>query len=159
QDKIIKHARRSEGSQAISNMLKEAGCIPGVSVLPDELDHGAFLFNVRNGTLDLRTGELRRHQREDLLTRIAPVEYNPAAKCPRWLQFLSEVFAPHPDIPDFLQRAVGYSLTADIREECLFLCIGTGRNGKGVFLKTACDVLGDYASTADFSAFLVRKND
>lgn len=159
QDQIIKHARKSEGSQAISNMLKEAGCIPGVAVLPDELDRGALLLNVRNGTLDLRTGELRPHRREDLLTKMAPVDYEPGAKCPRWLRFLGEVFAPHPDIPDFIQRAVGYSLTAETREECLFLCYGTGRNGKGVFLKTVCDVLGDYASTADFSAFLVRKND
>ncbi|MGE5647505.1 MAG: phage/plasmid primase, P4 family [Acidobacteriota bacterium] len=159
QDKIIKHARRSEGSQAISNMLREVGCIPGVAVLPDELDRGALLLNVRNGTLDLRTGELRAHRREDLLTKIAPVDYDPAAKCPRWLQFMAEVFAPHADIPDFLQRAVGYSLTAETREECLFLCHGTGRNGKGTFLKIISEMLGDYASTADFTAFLVRKND
>jgi len=159
QDQIIKHARRSEGSQAITNMLKEVASVPGVAVVPDELDRGAFLLNVRNGTVDLRTGELRPHRREDLLTKIAPVDYDTGAKCPRWLQFLEEVFAPHPDIPDFLQRAVGYSLTAETREECLFLCHGTGRNGKGVFLKTVCEVLGDYASTADFSAFLVRKND
>ncbi len=149
QDQIIKHARKSEGSQAISNMLKEAASIPGVSVLPAELDCGEFLLNVRNGTVDLQTGDLRPHRREDLLTKIAPVDYDAAVKCPRWLQFLAEVFAPHPDIPDFLQRAVGYSLTAVTREECLFLCYGTGRNGKGVFLKTVCDVLGDYASTAD----------
>lgn len=159
QDEHIKHARRSEATSAITNMLKEVGSIPGVAVFASDLDRHPFLLNVVNGTVDLRDGRLRPHCRDDLITKLAPVHYDPAAECPRWNRFLQEVFAPHPDVVEFLQRAVGYSLAGDTSEECLFLCYGTGRNGKGVFLKTVCEILGDYASTADFSAFLVRKNE
>jgi putative DNA primase/helicase len=81
------------------------------------------------------------------------VEYQAEARAPRWERFLSEVFAPHPDLVPFLQRAAGYSLTGETREECLFLLHGAGRNGKGVFLRTLMEMLGDYAVTADFSTF------
>jgi putative DNA primase/helicase len=159
QDKAVKHARQSESSAAISNALREVGCIPGISVTPDDLDRNAFLLNCRNGTVNLYSGELCAPRREDLITKLAPVVYDPAATCPTWDRFLAEVFEPHPDIPEFLQRAAGYSLTADSREECLFLLWGSGRNGKGVLLATLCSALGDYAGTADFSAFLVRRNE
>jgi len=78
------------------------------------------------------------------------VEYRAAARAARWERFLSEVFAPQPDLVPFLQRAAGYSLTG---EECIFLLHGRGRNGKGVFLRTMMELLGDYAVTADFSTF------
>ena len=75
------------------------------------------------------------------------------------MHFLEQIFAPHPDLLDFVQRAVGYSLTGDISEECLLLLHGTGRNGKGTFLGTLQAMLGDYASTADFSTFISRGDD
>ena len=75
------------------------------------------------------------------------------------MAFLNEIFAPHADLVDFVQKAVGYSLTGDIREECLFLLNGTGRNGKGTFLGTLQAMLGDYAGTADFSTFIARGDD
>jgi putative DNA primase/helicase len=76
-----------------------------------------------------------------------------------WVQFLSEIFEPHADVIEFIQKAVGYSLCADTREECLFLLLGKGRNGKGTFTRTLQTMLGDYASTADFSTFVSGKDD
>jgi putative DNA primase/helicase len=152
-------AARSESAAAIESMLKLAQAEEGIPVATEDLDADKWLLNVENGTLDLHTGELRPHRREDLISKLAPVRFDPAAQCPRWVRFLDEVFAPHPDIPSFIQRAGGYSLTGDTREECLFLNHGAGRNGKGTFLKTMALAMGDYAATADFSTFVQRRDD
>jgi putative DNA primase/helicase len=152
-------AKRSEKAAQIAAMLRLAASETGVPVLPSQMDTDPWLLNVANGTIDLRTGTLRPHRREDLITRLAPVEYRPAAKCPRWLKFLSEVFEPHPDIIPFIQVAAGYSLTGDIREECLFLLHGKGRNGKGTLLKILATLMGDYAGTSDFSTFIATRDD
>ena len=154
-----KWAHESERAERIAAMMKLAQSESGVPVLPEELDSDRWLLNCINVTVDLHTGKPLPHQRECLITKLAPVEYDPATKCPRWLRFLKEIFEQHPDIIPFIQRAVGYSLTGDTREECLFLLWGTGRNGKGTFIKTVATALGDYAGTADFSAFVPRHSD
>jgi putative DNA primase/helicase len=156
---IVQWARKSERAGQIAAMMKLAESEPGVTVQPHDIDSDKWLLNTLTGTLDLRTGRLRNHARGDLLAKLVPVEYGASAKCPRWTQFLAEVFAQHPDVIPFIQRAVGYSLTADTREECLFLMHGTGRNGKGVFVKTVSAILGDYAGTADFSTFTPRRDE
>ncbi len=152
-------AKKSESAAAVENMLRLAQSEKGIPISPDQLDADRWLLNVRNGTVNLKTGELQPHRREDLITKLAPVDFDPTATCPRWERFLSEVFEPHPDVIPFIQRAVGYSLTGETREECLFLLHGVGRNGKGTFLKTLTLKLGDYAGTADFSAFVQRRDE
>jgi putative DNA primase/helicase len=140
-------------------MIRLAESERGIPVSPDELDRDAWLLNCANGTIDLRTGELLAHRPDDLITNLVGLEYDPDAKCPRWERFLTEIFEPHHDIIPFIQRAAGYSLTGDTREECLFLLWGIGRNGKGTFIKTISTALGDYAGTADFSTFVQRHSD
>lgn len=152
-------ARKSERAAAITAMMKLAESEPDIPVQPHDLDSDHWVLNSLTGTVDLRTGRQRPHCRADLITKLAPVEYNPAAECPRWNRFLAEVFEPHPDVIPFIQRAVGYSLTGDTREECLFLMYGTGRNGKGTFIKTVAAILGDYAGTADFSTFVAKRDE
>lgn len=112
-----------------------------------------------NGTVDLRTGELRPHRREDLITRLAPVEYDPDAEAPLWEAFLRRIMDGNEDLIRFLQRAVGYSLTGDTSEQCFFLLYGTGANGKSTFLEAIRAMLGDYAQQADFGTFLVQNRD
>jgi putative DNA primase/helicase len=152
-------AKRSESAAAIEAMLKLAQSESGIPVSPEDLDSDRWLLNVFNGTIDLRTGELRPHRREDLISKLAPVKFDAAATCPRWEGFLAEVFEPHRDVIPFIQRATGYTLTGDTREECMFLLHGFGRNGKGTFLRTLTLKLGDYAGTADFSTFVQRRDD
>jgi putative DNA primase/helicase len=113
---------------------------------------------VGNGTLDLSTGKLREARREDLITRATDVPYDPLATAPRWERFLYEVFGGDSEIIEYVQRAVGYSLTGDTREQCFFLLCGSGANGKTTFLETIVRLLGTHASTAAFSAFLVQHN-
>ncbi len=152
-------AWESEKASRIGAMMRLAQSEPGIPVRPEELDSDEWLLNCANGTIDLTTGDLRPHRRKDMMTKLVPVNYDPSAICPRWRLFLQEVFEPHPDLIDFIQRAAGYSLTGDTREECLLLLWGSGRNGKGTLIKTLGSMLGDYAETADFSAFVQRRND
>jgi putative DNA primase/helicase len=84
-----------------------------------------YLLNVQNGTIDLRTGTLRPHDPADLLTHIAPVLFDPHATCPTWKRFLPEVFAGDAAMVAFIQRAIGWCLTAGQSHQ-LFLAITTG---------------------------------
>jgi P4 family phage/plasmid primase-like protien len=94
---------------------------------------------------------------EDLITKLAPVEFDPNATCPIWEKFLAEVTGGGMELQEYLQRAVGYSLTGQTNEQVLFLLYGTGANGKSTFLETLRYVFGDYAQTADFSTFTASK--
>ncbi|MEQ1893434.1 MAG: phage/plasmid primase, P4 family, partial [Planctomycetota bacterium] len=119
-----------------------------IVVAPDDLDPDSMLLNCSNGTLDLRTLQLRPHSKSDLITKICPVAYEPEAKAPTWEAFLERVL-PDQAIRDFVQRAVGWSLTDNISEQVLFFLFGAGANGKSVFLSTILRVLGiDYAIQA-----------
>lgn len=132
---------------------------PDIHCALKAFDTDAFLFNCANGTLDLRTGEMRPHAREDLITKIVALDYNKDAQCETWLQFLSEIFADDAELVAFIKRAVGYSLTSDISEQCLFFCQGAGRNGKSTFLKALRLVMGEYAASAAMRTFVVKRND
>jgi putative DNA primase/helicase len=88
-----------------------------------------------------------------MLTKAVGYDFDPSAPCPRWIRFLDEVFAGDRDLIGFVQRAVGYSLTGDTREQCLFLCHGKGANGKSTMLSTLRTVLGDYSANTPFSTF------
>ena len=152
-------AVKSESRARLDSMVALATNHADVLVQPSQMDADPWLLCVSNGVVNLQTGELRPHDRDDLITKLAPIRFTPDASAPRWKRFLAEVFEPHPDLVPFLQRAVGYSLTSSTREECLFLLQGTGRNGKGTLIKLIDDVLGDYAGTADFSTFVQRRDD
>jgi P4 family phage/plasmid primase-like protien len=138
-------ARRVEARDRLSALVDLARSDGGIAILPDQLDVDPWLLNCRNGTLDLRTGELLPHQRERLLTKLAPVAYDPGATCPTWLAFLDVILRDDVEVIGFLQRFVGYALTGVIREHVLVTCYGTGSNGKGTFLGTLLQLVGDYA--------------
>jgi putative DNA primase/helicase len=144
-----KFATSSASSRGIRSMIELARSETDVAILPEQLDADDWLLNVENGTLDLRTGRLRCHVRTDMATKICPVVFNPDAKCPVWKVFLETITDRQVDLIEFLQRAVGYSLTGDVREQVLLFCFGNGANGKSTFLNAIQSVLGnDYAGTA-----------
>ena len=146
--------RRSSTDAKIASTLAIAARRSGVAVLPDDLDPDPWLLTVLNGTLDLRTGELQPHRPEDLITRLAPVNYNPKATCPNWERFILSAMCEVRETADFLQCAVGYSLSGSIREQVFFINWGAGRNGKSTFNEALRAVLGDYAWHSDSSTFL-----
>jgi len=157
--KLVAHALRSESDSRLRAMIHLAQSEPGIPVLPEDFDANPWLLNVENGTLDLRTGELRSHSRDDLVTKIVAAEYDETASCPQWTAFLERIMGGNEALIAYLQRVVGYTLTGDTREQCLFMLYGTGANGKSTFLETLRALFGDYGQQADFSTFLYSKDD
>lgn len=156
-EKTIRWALRSEGVERLRAALVAAQSEPGIPIQPSDFDRDLFLLNCANGTVDLRTGELRPHSKEDYCSRLAPVEYDPGARSELWGRFLSEACGGDQGLIDFLQRAIGYSLTGDTSEEVLFLVLGPGGSGKTTLVEAVKSALGDYGKTADFETFLARE--
>lgn len=145
---LAKWAVASESVNRLGAMIKLAGTEPGIPVTVDDLDADPWLLNVRNGTLDLRTGELREHLHKDHITKLAPVEYHPDAEAPVWEAFLAKAL-PNAEVRTFVQRLVGYSLTGVTTEKILPMLLGEGDTGKTTFIEAVMDMLGgDYAGPA-----------
>jgi len=155
---LMKFATATGTARGIEAMHKLARSEPGIPISPDVLDTDPWLLNCQNGTLDLRTGELRPHRREDYLTKLCPVVFDPKADCPQWLDFLREIMAGDDELHRFLRRAVGMSLTGVVRDHALLVCFGTGANGKSTFLGAIQELMGiDYAIKAPPDLLLVKK--
>lgn len=154
-----KWAIRSETATRIAAMVTLARAWPGVPIVPDDLDGDPWLLNVENGTVDLRTGELRPHRRADRITKLAPVIYDQDATCPRFDAFLKRVLADNDELIAFVRRAVGYSLTGDTSERALFILHGIGRNGKSTLLEAIRDALGDYALRTPTATLMAQRTD
>jgi putative DNA primase/helicase len=99
---------------------------------------------------------LRPHRREDLITAVLPVCFDPAATCPVWEAFLERVL-PDPEVRIYVQRASGYSLTGDVSEQCLFFLYGKGANGKSTFLNTILALLGELAHQASPELLVAKR--
>jgi putative DNA primase/helicase len=157
--KLLGHALDSEKARNQQAMIKLASARAGIPILLEQLDAHPFLLNVANGTLDLTTGRLRPHRREDLLTKLAPVAFDPAAKCPRWESFLDQIMAGRKDLVAYLQRAMGWTLTGDVSDQVLFFLYGEGANGKSTVLNVLLRLLGDYGRQAPEELLLARNVD
>jgi len=131
---------------------------PDVAVTADDLDRDHNLFNCRNGTLDLRTGELRAHDPNDLITRVAPVAYDAHAICPLFDEFLNTTFSGDVELMEFVHRWHGHCLTGDVREQYIAIYMGEGNNGKSVLLDTISGLMGPYVGEAPPDLLTVRKH-
>jgi len=157
-EQLAKWALRSQSAEKLAAALRVAESEPGVATLADTFDRDPWLLNVRNGTLDLRTGVLREHSREDYLTKLAPIAFDAEATCPRWVRFLADV-QPDPEVRVFLARYAGYCLTGTMGEQVFAIHHGGGENGKGVYSDTLLAILGlgEYAKVTPYDTFLVRR--
>jgi putative DNA primase/helicase len=174
---IIKWAHDSENGTHIDLMVRRAQVNPKVQLRHDQLDVDPMLFQVANGTIDLRTGERREPERSDYITKQSPVIHDPDAICPRWHTFLQRIQGyPQanesitPEARDerikradrmitYLKRLVGMSLTADIGAQQLQFLYGTGQNGKSTFLNIILALLGEYGMQAAPNFLLVREHE
>ena len=124
----------------------------------EHLDALPYDLNCLDGTIDLRTGVIRGHRRSDLITKLAPFEYDPSAAAPTWYAFLERVL-PDVAVREYVQKAVGYSASGRVSEHVLFLMLGSGENGKSVFLRAMHKLLGDYARVAESGLLLAHRSD
>jgi putative DNA primase/helicase len=159
QKRLADHARHSQSKAKLDAMIALAWSEEGIPVSPEDLDLDPLLLNVENGTIDLESSELLDHDPDDLITKQAPVIYDATATCPRWDAFLSRVLQGDRDLISFIQRAVGYSLTGQSIEQIFFMLYGLGANGKSTFIDTLKQILGGYATHADYGTFLSSRNE
>lgn len=145
-------ARASESAGKIEAAIKLARAQPPIADPGKGWDEAPMLIGVANGVVNLTNGELRRGRQDDRITLRTEIPYDPTAECPRWLKFLDEIFEGDKEMVEYLQRAIGYSLTGSTKEQVWFLLHGKGQNGKSTLLETIQAALGDYAGVMPFTA-------
>jgi len=153
---LAKHAMASESNNRIMSMICRAESQPGIPVKMVDLDTQDWLITCRNGTIDLRTGELLPHNPDHLITCMLDVDYDPAAKCPHWMAFLDRVCASDPELMWYLQKCVGYSLTGSVVHEVVYFIYGEGQNGKSTFLGTIRKLVGPYGWRVNPDMFMTK---
>lgn len=140
---LLKWARKSETDRMIGamlNLIKDT-CEVDASVF----DAKPMLFNVRNGTIDLQTGELYVHRREDYLMQRSRVLFDVNAQCPIFIRFVEQIMCNREELAMYLQRALGYCLSGSVKEQVWHLLVGEGENGKSTLMETITYVLDEYA--------------
>lgn len=150
-----KAERFYESLSKIRNIIGAAMSVPGMWASINEFDRDPMLLGVRNGVVDLRTGQFLEPNPGQRISKQAGTIFDPDVECPKWLRFLQTV-QPDAAIRRFLQRAIGYTLTGLVDEERWFFLYGKGANGKSVFANILAELLGDYAVT--LGSPLVTKN-
>lgn len=123
------------------------------------MDADPWLFNVENGTLDLRTGQLRTPRREDYITKVAGCPYFENARAPKWEAFLTQIFGGNISMSGYFQRCAGYSMTGSVREQKLFMPHGEGANGKSTALGVIRKLMGDYGCPAPKDLLMTHRSD
>ncbi len=165
-DAVFKHARSSHQEPRLRAMVALAESNPAVVVRVADLDKDPYLLPVENGVLNLRTGKLREHRPDDLITRVAPVAFDAKAKCPTWWKFLTRVIRRQyrgrseldRELIEFLRRLLGYCLTGDATGQVLFFLYGSGANGKSTFLNAVKALLGpDFAKQAAYETLTFKR--
>lgn len=143
----MKYASRWQSHTNRVNILKDAQVYHPIPY--GSFDSDIYIFNCRNGTLHINTGEFTEHRSSDLLTKISPVKYDPSACSQRFSDYINEIMSGDTDRANFLQKIFGYGLTGDTRHECMTILYGvTTRNGKGTLCESVLRVLGDYGCTS-----------
>lgn len=151
----LKHVKSMRSSRSKTAMLTEAQ--HKLESYTRDFDNNAYLMSTLNGTINLITGDLQPHSKDDMISKLAACEYTDKRDTPRWIAFLDEIFDGDNELIRYIQKAVGYSLTGCTEEHCAFFCYGTGRNGKSTFVDTITEIMGDYAVNIQPETIMVRQ--
>ena len=157
-DTRMRHAKRSQSKSSIEAAIWLARSEPGIAARLTQFDSDGWLLNVANGTLNLRTGELRPHRREDLISNLVEVDFNGDAVCELWDQFLWRVTDRDQELYEYLRRFVGYLLVGDTSDQSLHFLYGLGANGKSVFCEVLLRLLGDYAMAVSPDLIMLKRH-
>lgn len=152
--KLTAWAKKSLSRYQLLSMIELAKADMSVDVA--HFDADPHLLNVLNGTLELRTGELRAHSPDDLLTKLAPVDWDRTATSERWDRFLDDMTGGDEELRGYMQRAAGSSLLGTANDEVVFVCHGPGATGKSTFLDAVAAAMGDYAAAVSSDALVNR---
>ncbi len=154
-DELNKNATRLCNRNRISNVLELAGRQPGIGITGNEWDSNPWLLGVKNGVIDLHTGQFRAGEPKDYIRSVAPTAYQPDADCPRFKQFLMEIFSNNTDLCAYIQRLFGYGITGLTDDHVFPIFWGGGRNGKDTLLETLGGVLGNNIASSVAESIVV----
>lgn len=154
-----KHLIKSESFRRIQALVGLLKMSKDIKVSDDELDTDNYLFNVNGITLNLKNGKGFPPEPTNLITKRSKFIYDKDAKCPTWDKFLMQIFNNDFQLIHFVQKAMGYSLSGDVKEQCLFILWGTGANGKSTFLNTLQTLFGDYACSTGTETFMKKTSE
>jgi len=152
---LTAEGHKLHNKNAIHAALALAQSMPQLVTRTADYDADPLLFNCLSGTIDLRDGSIRPHNKADYMTQMGrtPID-SPESDCPQWKQFLLDIMRGDMQMVDYLQRLLGYILTGDTSDQSFCLLYGIGANGKSTFINVVQYIMGDYAKTADFNTFL-----
>ncbi|WP_154836187.1 phage/plasmid primase, P4 family [Staphylococcus pasteuri] len=151
-----RHWKDSRNHNKKVNMMKE--CEHLLPVTNETFDNDFNLFNTQNGFINLKQGVINDHEKQNYFTKISNFEFTDKADCPKWEEFLDDIFLGNQELVRFVQRAVGYSLSGYTTEQVLFVLYGNGRNGKSVFLDILNEIFGNYSTNIQPQAIMASKN-
>lgn len=151
--------KKTHSRRLISDFLKLSESEEPFPV-PDSnmFDRNKLLLNCKNATLDLETFKVKEPERNDLISKCCGVEYDPKKNSDIWDSFIFDIFEGNIELIKFIQKAVGYTLTGNTGERCLFFLYGTGRNGKSIFVETISTLMGAYATKSRTETFMYSRN-
>ena len=129
-----------------------------VIVKHGEFDKEDMLLNTESGYVDLSSGELHDHDIDKKFSHQTVAEYSDNVDAPLWGKFLNQIFNNDEELIHYVQKAIGYSFTGSVDEQCLFILNGRGRNGKSVFSNVVSDVAGNYAKQMNVQTIVAKKN-
>jgi len=153
---LKQHAAHSEAYRSITAMHSLAQMSSELHVSDSDFDSNPHLINVLNGTLNLKTGKLHEHSRDDRITMLADVEYVPGFRSTIWDRFIRDICTHNRELMEYMQRAVGYALTGYTSAQCMFILYGEGANGKSTLVEAVRATLGDYAKSADPNTLMAQ---
>lgn len=137
--------------------IKEAQSVYPVAM--EKFDSDIYLFNCRNGTLDLRDKTFREHRAEDFITKVSIVDYEPDARNDRFTKFVDEIMSADRERALYLQKSLGYAMSGDTRYECMFFLFGEStRNGKGTLMESVLSVMGEYGRAVRPETIALKTN-
>ena len=145
----------SESLHARKAMIDSAA--PHIPVTPGEFDSHPNLLNCRNGTIELDTLTFREHRKEDMLTKMAAVDYDPAAQCPKWLEHLALIFAGDAEYLSGFQAMCGYTLLGSNPQQLMFILYGKGRNGKSKTIEVLARIFSSYAVNIAADSLMAKR--
>lgn len=157
--KLLQDAVLAHKLPRIMAMLKLSISESGMATTDRELDSDPYLLGVRNGIVDLSSGQHLPNYPESLITRYCNADFEDDATCTSWTAFLDQIFEGDVATIDCVQRLLGCSLLGLGTEEILIICYGHGSNGKSVFNNVVHKILGGYAITAPPSLLTARRKD
>lgn len=119
-------------------------------------DRNEFLLNTPGGTVDLKTGAIRPHDRRDQITNVTRVTPR-AGPMPIFDKFMSDITLGDASLVNYHQRALGATLSGALVDHWLLFWIGAGRNGKNTLGEQIAWILNDYAKAIPTESLMSTK--